>query len=223
MAVPNILQVVLHWVGFGEEGTMSWHLAPVAGSHDEGALSDYLDQLVSALTSEDTPSAKANFLALLTTNQHADQIAVYQRADDAGPATSQAVHSLSGWTGTSTGLGAPLQACLVGSLRTSLPGPSRRGRQYVPGHTLSVQNSTALVDATTTDRIAALCGQWGATVRDQARSALSDDGIRWVVYSRKLRAATQIQTVRVDNRMDTQRRREASLAPDHTSTVSVGL
>lgn len=223
MAVPNLLQVTVHWQGYGEEGTLSWHLAPVAGSHDEEALSGYLDNLVSTLSTEDTPSAKSNFLALLTTGQHVDKFAVYQRAVDNEPVTSQAIKEVTGWTGTSSGFGSPLQCCLVASLRTAGAGPSRRGRQYIPAHTIGVQNTTALVSASACDQVGGVAGQWGATVRDRARAELSDDSIRWVVYSRTLRSAAEITTLRVDSRMDTQRRREASLAPDHTSVFSVGV
>lgn len=95
----------------------------------------------------------------------------------------------------------PPQCCIVISERTNTATRSARGRMYVPGVPISgVGTGGALQSATQTG------------IADSAKGLIAaipalDSDWGWIVWSRKLEVGYPITSVRVGNRVDTQRRR----------------
>jgi hypothetical protein len=102
-------------------------------------------------------------------------------------------------------------------LHTGTPGASHRGRQYLPAHTRTTGPASALIDQTTTDLYADIAGKMGGEAAVALGGSLGEGEIFWGVFSPKLGVITKITTLSVDNKMDTQRRREAQLAPTYTA------
>lgn len=217
----NLIRVQLRWSGFGEIGTIGWHLGGVPSAVSNAQLSDLLDAIDTAWASDETPSSYTTFAGLLATGQTIDQVSAYAYAASAEPATAQAVKALS-HAGTDSSEGSPLQVAWVASLRTGIPGRSYRGRQYFPGYALRVATNTGLAGNTVTDNNNTLAINMGLEVKESAQSVLGSNDIFWGVFSRARNTIDPVVECRVDNRPDVQRRRANSLQPNHTSAASVG-
>lgn len=93
----------------------------------------------------------------------------------------------------------PAQVCMVATLRTGTRGRSFRGRCYQGPLTAAAVGSTGRPSAAGATAIAV---QWLAFL-----TALGGTGVSLVVASYTLATATNVATVTVDTRFDTQRRR----------------
>lgn len=116
--------------------------------------------------------------------------------------------------GTGTGF-APLQQCMVASLRTLFAGRRSRGRMFIPasgqsantGHLFAPAAATACANAT------------GAFLT--AVNAINTIGNVAVISQVGAGLATSVTEVRVDDKPDMQRRRANKLQPATTATAAV--
>lgn len=120
------------------------------------------------------------------------------------PTPPAAVRTLSvGTAGTSGSSALPPQCAVVLSLRTALSGRRYRGRMYLPGIPTSKVTSNGTL--TTTDRQAYADSAKGMMVAMDALFSGSDE---LCVYSRVEDHKERVTSIRVGNRIDTQRRRK---------------
>lgn len=128
-----------------------------------------------------------------------------------GPALYQARQAI-GDNGSAASQPLPNQAAVVVSLLTALSGRTHRGRMYIPQLSKNLtagQLATADVDAICTavkNYIAALNGSVG--------------GYSVAVASTVSAALTHVTSVRVDSKVDTQRRRAKSTAVAYSKTLT---
>lgn len=217
VAVNNMLKVVLHWIGLGEEGTIQWNLMGSQATHTSTALSAAAGNVYAKFGASETPTSKLAFSALLWAAQQVDKISIYEYPDAAEPAATVGEHAITNWPGISS-TGTPLQCCIVASTHTGTSGRSYNGRQYFPGNGLPVIAATGLLANSHADEVSLLAANMGIDVVAGVQESLSIDVLDWVVYSPKKHITTNITSVTVDNKFDTQRRREAGLAPTYLST-----
>lgn len=118
--------------------------------------------------------------------------------------------------GTNGGQVLPLQNSLVASHRTAQVGRHGRGRMFLPSITASALNSAGLIDSSTAPSI--------ATHQAALLEALSYTGsgvgalaVRPIVTGKPWVNYGVINTVRVGNVMDTQRRRRRSIPETYTN------
>lgn len=218
--MTNLIRIVLHWSGIGEEGTISWHLGGVPAAPTDASLESVLDSIDTKANNDTNPSAYANVQTVLPSGQTLDYLAAYGYASSAAPASAQALKAIS-HVGGGSGDGNPLQATVVTTLRTGKPGRSFRGRTYWPNHPYKPDGTTGLIGANGATFFADLAGQWGAIVKEAAQATLSSNNIYWGVFSRARGSINPVTSIAADNRVDIQRRRAASLAPTHTTTIDV--
>lgn len=107
----------------------------------------------------------------------------------------------------------PLQAAIVVTLLTGLAGRSFRGRLYLPCTMQDLDTNHQMEEAVA----ATLASNWASILHDVDFNNAGHP----VVVSTKLGTATGISSVRVDTRLDVQRRRANKQAPEHTSTQPV--
>lgn len=225
MAVPHLLKLVLHWSGYGEEGTIGWHFKGNAADHTPQQLATAAAAAVSLWGTNRTPSSKTDFCSLLTTPQSVNTATLYEYAVSKDPvthkigkATALGSTTVTGWGGTGAAMRGPLQECLVATLRTAQAGKSFRGRQYFPAHTMAMTASNALLDNAYATNLHLLASNMGPEAAQAIAGSLNISTLEWAVYSPTLDIVTVIDHVTVDNKADTQRRRAQSLAPTFTAT-----
>lgn len=108
----------------------------------------------------------------------------------------------------------PLQCCYVVSLRSGLPGRSRRGRMYLPCTNQSLTNHQ--LDETDVEAIAA----WWKGYFDELNALGDTVGVLNVV-SRTLSSAVEVSSLIVDSRLDIQRRRANGESVLFTETTAL--
>lgn len=221
MAVPNLLKLVLHWSGYGEEGAISFWYDGVAGGLTPAQLNTAAADAVTAAQADSNPASMTKMQALLTTSQKVDKLSIYQYNTSPGKASAQGekVLTLAG----SGALSHPLKIAVVASLRTAIPGARHRGRLYMPGHTCTLNAVDTRIIATEQQRVAETAIGLGEAFRTGLESSLADNTITWVVFSPTGGLVTPITKVRVDNVFDVQRRREASIKSSAVVELSNGL
>lgn len=141
------------------------------------------------------------------------QVLSYYYDGSGSGAALQSSHVLAASTGTLSTSGAPIDNCLVTSLRTGLPGRAKRGRMYVPCH-------AAILAAT---------GNYGnplattyVTAAQTMFNAWNAAHAGWVaVVSRTSTSSLPVLQVQVDTKPDVQRRRENKLVPTSTQLATV--
>lgn len=220
MSVPFLLKLTLHWTGYGEEGTLSWAFGGNAALHTPAQLQSAVTDVVSGWSTIRTPSSKTQLLAMLDTTQKVDKVTLYEYADSAGKASELGIVNPSGWNGTGT-LVSPLQVCKVASLRTAKAGASYRGRQYFPGSCEALVAGTALGDQGHVDTLGQLAANMGPEAASKIATNLAISTLTWGVFSPTKGVITPITSIVVDNKADTQRRREANLKPTIVKSYSV--
>lgn len=111
----------------------------------------------------------------------------------------------------------PPQVSLVASLRTAQVGPGGRGRIYLPALAASNGTTVGLLDPTRQSAIANLVASWLAN----CRLDLADKAYPAVIPQAQSAPEVYalIDTVRVDNVFDTQRRRRRSIVPTTVSAT----
>lgn len=219
MAVANLIRMVLHWSGYGEEGTTGFYMAG-AGAETAAALHAALVEANNRLSNDETPSAWANLETLITNQQRFDRYACYQYAADDGPATAQAEISLN-LPGTTSQPCAGLQQSIVATTLTGQPGRRHRGRMYLPGHNKLVAVPDAQLSQAQCDQVAGYAGVLIETTVAAFQSSLGSNAIAAVVYSRASRSTLPMLSLRVDSRVDSQRRRAASQTPLRSGTANI--
>lgn len=221
MSSVNLIKIVLEWAGYGESGTISWHLGGASSVATDVQLADLLGSVDDKLTNDDSPSAWSNAIGVLPQGQTFVGLHAYSYVNGHSPAAHQAVKGVN-HPGASGSTIAPLQVAVVASLRTSGVGRSFRGRQYWPGGYASVAATTARLSNDQVHTYGALAAQWGPIMKEAAQATLSSNSIYWGVFSRTRDVVTPINVVLVDNVPDVQRRRAKQLVYTHTETFGIG-
>lgn len=214
----DIIKVVLHWIGYGEEGTLSCYFQS-AGSHSDALLANAAGNINTVMGSSTTPSTWSDLASLLTPQQQFDSITVYQYDTLPGTVTAQGEHGVTGQVGSGT-LQGGLQDAVVVTTLTDEAGKSKRGRMYLPAHCVIKNTLTACLGNGQAARIAGIAGALLNDWADALASTLdASDPLSPVVYSPTHGYVTPITALRADNKTDTQRRRAFSLEPSETVTV----
>jgi hypothetical protein len=120
-------------------------------------------------------------------------------------------------TGAGTTAGSPLpnQLAMVATLLTGIPGRVNRGRSYLPApNALQISNGQLPTATATT-----LATQFAAFLT--ALKAANNGAIIPVVASHTMGTFHEIKSVRVDTKLDTQRRRANKTSVTAASTVNV--
>lgn len=139
-----------------------------------------------------------------------DGVVVYGYPNGGPRATTMGEAPINGYNGTGSG-DLPLQACLVATTLTGQPGRSYRGRMYWPATGCVLTTSQA--SATTCQQIALAT----ATLVHQDSSSNAGP----IVLSQKHGTHLPLVAVRVDSKIDTQRRRARSESALHLATNDV--
>jgi hypothetical protein len=129
----------------------------------------------------------------------------------AGLATEQA-QALFGSTAVGTGssvANAP-EIAVVASLKTGLPGRSKRGRLYLGGFTVGAVAAGGVVSANATPGMSRGLAKFGQDMKMQDTALV--DRLNWVVLSRTTTSVQKITEVRIGNLFDVQRRRQNGLS-----------
>lgn len=142
-----------------------------------------------------------------------DVVSCYYYSVTGGPATLQS-QAVIGSAGTASGNTLPNQVAIVASLRTGLPGRTKRGRVYLP--LLIVSTSAGLIANAECDTIAAAVAGF-LTQMSTAPSPLPEA----VVASESTSSMPAITNVIVDNRFDVQRRRANRERATYSKSVAV--
>lgn len=219
MAVNNLIRLVMHWTGYQEEGTTGFYLsgAPTASTSQ---LEDCLAEWDGGMNLDANPSTWSKLQGFLTAAQKWDRMQAYQYAVDSGPATSQADHGLNK-VGTVNGTCAGLQQAVVATTQTGQPGRRKRGRLYMPGHCLLVATGDAQLSQANVDLVGGTTASMIAQAVVAFQSKLGTNAIEACVYSRASHSVLDMKTLRVDSRVDSQRRRAAEQIPARANTFNV--
>lgn len=128
-----------------------------------------------------------------------DLVKVYGYPAGGPQAGAQGQAAVTGYSGQSTSMAMPNQVAIVATLLTGQPGRRHRGRMYLPADGQVLTNG---------QMTAAVCANIATAVRDLIRPASgSTDGP--VVLSQVAGTHLPVTAIRVDSRMDIQRRRAA--------------
>jgi len=120
-----------------------------------------------------------------------------------GGATSQAQLFSSGVTGTGATTG-PRQLAIVFSIRSGIGGRNKRGRFYLPATCKTIYSTNGQVagaDCTT------LANAWKTFVNAANLTHIATDPVQYGIASRASGFTVVAQDVKVDSKIDTQRRR----------------
>lgn len=206
--MPNLFKMNVHWVGLNEEGQFGvWVATDTAqGQADTEAAAAQLRTLIAA-----APYVGA-LTACLSPDQAYDKVSVYAYPSGATKAAYGADASFagSGLVGTGTARNA-LQCSLVATLGTGHRGSSYRGRIYLPftGKTFGTNHQAQNADVDAIQAALAGTANNQNLLDDFRRAGIqhNDTSANAVVWSRHLGIASPITSVRVDSRIDIQRRR----------------
>lgn len=219
MPAQDVIKLVLHWAGYGEEGTIGAYFQS-AGSHSDSLLNNAAGNIVTNWETEDSPSLMAFLASLLAPAQAYDSLTLYQYNALPGKVSNIGRHALN-VAGTFQGSIHPLQTSMVVGLHTDEAGARKRGRVYLPGHCRAVDAATALYQQNTiteaSDQLAAVFNSAGASM---AGTLNASDALALVVYSPTGGFVTPVTSLVCDNRPDVQRRRAASLEPTSTHSTN---
>jgi hypothetical protein len=146
-------------------------------------------------------SATGNPLSLIGSDTHFERVTTYSYLDTSGHATYIAESPLV-VAGTSTGDQLPNQCALVVTLNTAHAGRRNRGRIYLPC------TQATLVAGQLAASAVGQVTLWWANYITALNGELGDQHI--VVLSQVAGASNSVTSVRVDSRIDIQRRRAKS-------------
>lgn len=134
--------------------------------------------------------------------------------DGTGPgAALQSVKPLLANAGTQITGGSPIDTCLVVSLRTGLPGRTKRGRMYLPLH--------SAVSATSGQVPAATCTAFSNAVAGTFNSWNGAHPGFVSVVSRTSTSSAAVTQCQTNSVTDVQRRRENKLVPNNNALATV--
>lgn len=220
MSVANMLRVVLHWSGLGEEGSIGFNYVGSQASHTEAQLADAIGAADVLLNTSTTPSTWTNLATLLYTSQKFDSLTLYEY-DLASEPASRSAQLVVSHPGTIATAGPTLQQALVVSTLTGASGARNRGRQYWPGQKYNVQPSNGLIQSTLADQMVGYAASFNDDVRSGLSGSLDIAALNLSVYSRASDSSRPVTSMVVDNRLDTQRRRAQSLTPTYRATQTI--
>lgn len=111
--------------------------------------------------------------------------------------------------GTSAALAMPPECAIVASLRTGLPGRSKRGRLYLGGFVSSALGTGGTVTNNVQKTISEGLADFGTAMKFAV--PVGTDRLNWSVLSRTLGQTNKVTQIRVGNLWDVQRRRQSAL------------
>jgi hypothetical protein len=207
VTVPNLLRLVLHWSGYGEEGDIGAYFAHAPSLYTESELEAALTAIDSHMNTETTPSAWDLLKTRITASQSFDDLALYQYAAAPGPSNALA-HIVPPNGGAGTGApGHPLQVSAVASIGTGSASRRKRGRMYLPGHCTALGADLQFTQAECNSLRDAATNYLASALAGLRASLAGGDVIRHVVFSPTGGLSTDSTSVIVDSRPDIQRRR----------------
>lgn len=140
-------------------------------------------------------------------------LTAYQYVYPSNHAQYQAQATLTVSTGTQAVNAAPVDTCLVVSLRTAVPGRRTRGRMYIPCHA-PAQTTDGCISSTVSTAI-------GTAVKTMLASVFTSTSLAPVVVSRTGGTYETITGQVTDNKPDVQRRRENRLAATNVQVLTI--
>lgn len=217
--MPNLFKGNLHWTGLNEEGQFGLWVSVDTGQSQadtESAAATFRNFIASS-------TWKGALQACLAADQQFDKVSVYYYPAGATKATygADAAFSGGGLVGSGTARNA-LQCSLVATLETGHRGASYRGRIYLPftGKAFGTNHQAASADVDAVNAALAGTSPGNDNLLDSFRRACinhNDTSATNVVWSRHLGIASPITSVRVDSRVDIQRRRANKQVPAYSS------
>jgi hypothetical protein len=216
---PNVVRANIRaTVGTNEEIVHTLHLVRVnTASGPDLTLEQIADNIVTAWTAflNDAVSGGTVPKSLMRSDLVYRTVDTYE-LNAAGLATDQAQRVFGATAaGTNTGFPLPPEVALVASLKTGLPGRSKRGRLYTGGFSSPALASGGLVLLSVQTAIANGLRVFGTALKMQDSTAI--DQMNWVVLSRALTQVNKITEIRVGNVWDVQRRRQNGIAETFVS------
>lgn len=176
------------------------------------AVQAYTDFLTSAWNTT-SPGAVA-LKSLMTSGDQVTGVRFYDYPALGSPARVVGASTAGSQAGTGSNYQAP-QVAVVASLLTGLAGRSNRGRIYIP-YTGGQVNATLRL-STTPSAIATTVANWLSLLRTRTYAG---SPVTPIVAS-ATGSRPQIQTVRVDNVLDTQRRRRDKILSTNTGSAAL--
>lgn len=202
--MPRFYRVVFD--GTLAQGAERWS-ASVAYNSDAvvatpGQMGAWASNILGSMAASSGPSD--HLKTLISASGSITAVRTYGYPDVGQPADRQGVSSGAAIPGAGTASLPPQCSCVV-TLQTGLPGRSQRGRIYWPlcGGGVTVAQRSSLVTQTTANAFADLLANWG--------TLLENNTLRPVVASEATGNLTVVSSVRVDNIVDTQRRRRDNM------------
>lgn len=141
-----------------------------------------------------------------------DELTVYSYLDNTGKASHIGQTAIAGGAGTTAQI-MPDQCALVATLQTGFAGRRNRGRMYFPY--LAVGLSGGQVPSSNVDNFAT----WLSNLITALNSHLGGQHV--CVLSQVAGTSHSVSAIKVDSKVDIQRRRADKVVPTHTSTVTV--
>lgn len=209
MAIPlgysrNVIRG--HLIG-GE--IFEWGFWTAAAPSDDAAANSQATAVAGAYTGSIATGSAAH--TFLSSGEGIDQVRVYSYPSG-GPTASHVGVAALIQTGTTTAT-CPNQVSVVCTLQTGFSGRRNRGRVYLPCTHTSALVSGQLSSAQTT-----ALAQFMQKFFQQVNSAI---GQPTVVLSQVAGSANNLVTIRVDSRLDIQRRRANRQAPAFTQSYTI--
>jgi hypothetical protein len=201
--VASLFKAVLHGVGDGDEFSFGFHLAGAAAT-DEASLAIVLNTWDALMSTDTTPSGWSKLTALLSSDQHYDQVSLYYYALSQDPATF-----LSHKAVNQVGQGTPkmmLQQASCVTLKTGRNGASYRGRMYIPttGVIPAANHQIDIGTAGDINEAAQACMEY---MKEAIDTVYASNAVFFGVFSQKLNTIEPVTATSCDTRLDVQRRR----------------
>lgn len=210
-------------LGGTNAGGDSWSIGfSVVGISDasEDTLATWLSDLATPISTAANSSGTSGFLAVTANDTKLSTLRAYCYPTGAPPAAVTAEFTYATpIAGFATGK-APYECAVVATLETGYSGRRSRGRVYVPGD--GVSTGTHQINQAACDEVAN--GIAAVINAVNASTAPSGTGNPFVVVSGAGGTGPQhlVTRVRVDSKVDVQRRRQNKVVATATSTVAVG-
>ena len=207
-------------VGASEEIVHTLHFQRVNTTvQDDPSLQDIANKIVEEWTSviDDAQGTGSVLNNRLRSDLEYQSVNTYSLSP-AGLATEQAEALFpDGIGGSSPADPLPPDVAIVASLRTGLPGRSKRGRLYLGGFVTPACVAGGRVETNLAATIGQALASFGSDMKMTSLTGV--DRLNWTVLSRTTTSTQKITQVRVGNIFDTQRRRDNGLAEAFTTNT----
>jgi len=212
--VPTYRIVIEGHLGGSEMFATSFWIQQATGSvsTDPNAVaSDIVARLATNGTGATTIGSR--LMAAASNGDGIDRVRAYRYVSGSNTALSAGVASSAAYVGPAV-RALPNQCCLVATLQTANAGRSYRGRMYLPAGIATA--GSGLMASATIDSVANGLGDLFGSIQNNAGAAQG----HVVVWSPTKDATTFVKVVRVDNKLDTQRRRNAKVVASYSKSYA---